>query len=138
VLAFRDNDKIAAGVFNALKSESDAMVRRATEYSKRRDILQEADFAAKHLRKSRGKLQFMDARNKWNGARKVMKEADFLRVSSRAVADFAGGSAACASLRKEIGGRVNALEAISHNGMKQTLNAVVEVTYTTGRSEVTG
>jgi hypothetical protein len=134
----RGNDKIAAGVFNALKPEIDAMVREPTEYSKRREMIQEADFAAKHLRKCRGKLQLMDARNKWNRARKVMKEADFVRVSSRAVANPTNGNVSCVSMRKEIGGRVNALDAILHNGMKQTLNAVVEVTYTTGRLEVTG
>ena len=42
----------------------------------------------------------------------------------------------CASLRKEIGGRVNALEAISRGSRKRTLNPVVEVKYTTARLEV--
>ena len=36
-----------------------------------------------------------------------------------------------ASLRKQIGGRVNALEANSRDGMKQMLKRVVEVQYTT-------
>jgi hypothetical protein len=80
----------------------------------------------------------MDARNKWNGARKVIEQADFVRVSSRAVAILSKGNAESASIRKEIGGRVNALEAISRGSMKRTLNAVVEVKYTTGRLEVAG
>ncbi len=42
----------------------------------------------------------------------------------------------CASLRKEIGGRVNALEAIWRSCGKRTLNPVVEVKYTTDRFEV--
>jgi len=42
----------------------------------------------------------------------------------------------CASLRKEIGGRVNALAAISRGSSKRTLNPVVEVKYTTARLEV--
>ncbi|MCU1241604.1 MAG: hypothetical protein JWO71_2330 [Candidatus Acidoferrum typicum] len=40
--------------------------------------------------------------------------------------------------RGEIGGRVNVLEANSHDCMKQTLNAVVEVHYTTVMLEVAG
>jgi hypothetical protein len=36
----------------------------------------------------------------------------------------------------EVGGRVNALAANGPDGMKQTLNAVVEVPYTTERLEV--
>jgi hypothetical protein len=40
--------------------------------------------------------------------------------------------------RGEVGGRVNALEASSRDGMKQTLNAVVEVHYTTVMLEVAG
>ena len=42
----------------------------------------------------------------------------------------------CASLRKEIGGRVNALEAISRGRSNRTLNTVVEVKYTTARLQV--
>jgi hypothetical protein len=80
----------------------------------------------------------MDAQNEWNRARKVMKDAELVRVSSRAVAQLSRRNAMCASIRKEIGGRVNALEAISHNGMKRTLNAVVEVKYTTPKLEVAG
>ncbi len=38
----------------------------------------------------------------------------------------------------EVGGRVNALEANWPDGMKQTLNAVVEVQYTTERLQVAG
>ena len=40
------------------------------------------------------------------------------------------------SLRKEIGGRVNALESFSRDSRKRTLNGVVEVKYTTARMEV--
>jgi len=43
-----------------------------------------------------------------------------------------------ASLRKQIGGRVNALESISRGSMKRALNAVVEVKYTTDKLEVIG
>jgi hypothetical protein len=78
----------------------------------------------------------MNARNKWNTARKVIGQGEFVRVSSRAIMEPTKGNANCASLRKEIGGRVNALDAISRNGMKRALNAVVEVKYTTGRWEV--
>jgi hypothetical protein len=42
----------------------------------------------------------------------------------------------CASLRKEIGGRVNALDAISRGRSERRLNPVVEVKYTTSRLEV--
>jgi len=38
----------------------------------------------------------------------------------------------------DVGGRVNALGANSRDGMKQTLNAVVEVHYTTVMLEVAG
>jgi|SRR5580765_901791 len=114
------------------------MVRQPTKYSKRRHAIQEAYFTAMHLRKSRGKPQFMNARNEWNRARKVIEQGDFVRVSSRAVASLRRGNAICASLRKEIGGRVNALEAISRRSMKRTLNTVVEVKYTTAKLEVVG
>jgi hypothetical protein len=80
----------------------------------------------------------MNAQNKWSRTRNVMKEADFVRVSCRAVANAGKGKAMCASLRKEIGGRVNALESISRDSMKRALNAVVEVKYTTDRLEVIG
>ena len=120
------------------------MVRQLTKYSKTRHAIQEAYFTGMHLRKSRGKPQFvnartepvMNARNKWNGARKVIEQGDFVRVSSRAVANLRKGNAMCASLRKEIGGRVNALAAISCGSSKRTLNPVVEVKYTTARLEV--
>jgi len=78
----------------------------------------------------------MNTRNKWNRARKVIERGDFVRVSSRAVANRREGNAVCATLRKEIGGRVNALEAIACRSMKRTLNPVVEVKYTTPRLEV--
>jgi hypothetical protein len=78
----------------------------------------------------------MNARNKWNGARKVIEQGDFVRVSSMAIANLREGNAMCASLRKEIGGRVNALEAISRGRNNRTLNPVVEVKYTTARLEV--
>ena len=120
------------------------MVRQPTKYSKRPHAIQEAYFTATHLRKSRGKphfinarnKQFINTRNKWNRARKVIEQGDFVRVSSRAVANGCEGNAVCATLRKEIGGRVNALEAISYRGMTRTLNPVVEVKYTTPRLEV--
>jgi len=80
--------------------------------------------------------QFMDARNKWNTARKVIGQADFVRVSSRAIVNSKTGNANCTSLRKEIGGRVNALAAILRGSSKRTLNPVVEVKYTTARLEV--
>src|SRR3977135_3981284 len=88
-----------------------AMVWRRTEYSKRQHAIQEAYFTAMHLRKSRVKPQFMkaraeqfmNARNKWNTARKVIKQGGCVRVSSRAVANLREGNAMCASLRKEIG-----------------------------------
>jgi hypothetical protein len=114
------------------------MVSQPTEYRKRQRAIQEAYFAEKHLRNSKGKPPFMNAQNKWSRARKVMKQADFVRVSCRAVALLPRGNAESASIRKEISGRVNALEAFSRNGMKQTLNAVVEVKYTTDRLEVAG
>ena len=120
------------------------MVSQPTKYSKRRHTIQEANFAGMHLRKSKGKpqlmdarsKQLMDARNKWNTARKVIGQADFVRVSSRAIVNSKTGNANCASLRKEIGGRVNALAAISRGSSKRTLNPVVEVKYTTARLEV--
>ena len=80
--------------------------------------------------------QFMNTRNKWSRARKLIEQRDFVRVSSRAVANRCEGNAVCGTLRKEIGGRVNALEAISYRSMKRTLNPVVEVKYTTPRLEV--
>jgi hypothetical protein len=120
------------------------MVRRPTKYSKRQEAIQEAYFAAMHLRESRGKPQlmnarkeqFMDAGNKWNRARKVIEQGDVVRVSSMAIANLREGNAMCASLRKEIGGRVNALDAISHGRSERGLNPVVEVKYTTARLEV--
>jgi hypothetical protein len=129
------NDKAAAGVFDTLSLEA-INVREPTKYSKRQDAIQEAYFAGKHLRKSRGKLKFMDAQNKWSGARNVIKESDSVRVSSRAVVNLPKRNASCAAMRKEIAGRVNALDAISRNSRKQTLNTVVEVKYTTARLEV--
>ena len=112
------------------------MVSQPTKYSKRKHAIQEAYSTWMHLRKSKGKPQFMDARNKWNTARKVIEQADLIRVSSRAVASRRQGNAMCATLRKEIGGRVNALAAISRGGSNRTLNPVVEVKYTTARVEV--
>ena len=67
-----------------------------------------------------------------------MKEAQFVRVCCRAIADVGTENDFRVSLRKEIRGRVNALETISPVGKKRTLNAVVEVQYTTGRLEVAG
>jgi hypothetical protein len=114
------------------------MVSQPTEYSKRPRAIQEAYFAEKHLRNSKGKQPFMNAQNKWSRTRKVMKQADFVRVSCRAMAILLKRKAESASMRKQISGRVNALEAFSRTGMKQTLNAVVEVKYTTAKLEVAG
>jgi hypothetical protein len=78
----------------------------------------------------------MDAQNKWSGARKVMKEIEFRRVLSSQLAKVcvcAGQEGQCDERR-----RGNALEAILRAGMKRTLNAVVEVRYTTGSLEVAG
>jgi hypothetical protein len=132
------NDKTIGGVFDTLRLETRAMVRQPTKYSKRHDAIQEAYFAGKHLRESRGKAQFMDAQNKWSRARKVIEVSDSVRVSSRAVGNLPKRNVLCAAMRKEIGGRVNALAAISRGNIKRTLNAVVEVKYTTARLEVAG
>src|SRR5258708_12239224 len=97
------------------------MVSQPTKYSKRRHTIQEANSAGMHLRKSKGKPQLMDARNKqlmdarneWNTARKVIGQADFVRVSSRAIVDSKTRNANSASLRKEIAARVNPFKPIS-------------------------
>jgi len=64
----------------------------------------------------------------------VMKEAEFGRVSSTAVANLCvcvGNAKFNAMSEPRTDGRGNALEAISRNGMKRVLKAVVEVQYTT-------
>lgn len=76
----------------------------------------------------------MDTQNKWNAARKVMKEIELRHVSSSPIANncaYSGKASANAT-------RGNALEANSPAGMKQMLKAVVEVQYTTGTLEVAG
>jgi hypothetical protein len=84
----------------------------------------------------------VNAPNEWNGARKVMMEAEFGRVSSRPVGDApignAGRNASVMSSEKNDNDKVNALEASSSNAMKQVLKAVVEVQYTTVRLGVAG
>ena len=114
------------------------MVRRPTEYSKRHCAIQEAYCAAAHLRKSRVKPPQVDVQNEWNRARKVIRKAEFVRVSSSANANLAVGNAKCKTLREIVGGRVNALGAILRDSMKRMLNAVVEVKYTTVSLEVAG
>jgi hypothetical protein len=114
------------------------MVRRPTEYSKRHCAIQEAYCVSAHLRKSRGKPRLMDMRNEWSRARKLITKAEFVRVSSSAVANGSVKNAKCKTLRQIVGGRVNALEAFSRDRMKRLLNAVVEVKYTTARLEVAG
>jgi hypothetical protein len=84
----------------------------------------------------------VNAPNEWNGARKVMMEAEYGRVSSRPIGDAlignVGRNASVMSSEKNGDARVNALEASSRNAMKHALNAVVEVQYTTGRFGVAG
>jgi hypothetical protein len=83
----------------------------------------------------------VNAPNEWNGARKVMMEAEYGRVSSRPIGDALGNvgrKASVMSSEKNDDARVNALEASSRNAMKHALKAVVEVQYTTGRFGVAG
>jgi hypothetical protein len=121
------------------------MVREPTEYSKRKDAIQEAYRAEMHLRKSRGlpqrldaqtRWRRMDAQNKWSGARKVMKKVEAPRVSSGEKADSSISNATRSVKNENRRSRVNALAANRGGSMKRTLNAVVEVQYTTGRLEV--
>jgi hypothetical protein len=67
-----------------------------------------------------------------------MKKAEFVRVSCSPQTDFSMKNAKSDAGNNEVGGRVNALEANWRDGMKQTLNAVVEVHYTTVMLEVAG
>ena len=78
-------------------------------------------------------MKTMDARNEWNRARKVIEKFGGARVSSSSVgrASRSAGNTKRKTLREEANGRVNALEAISGDGMKQMLKRVVEVRYTT-------
>ena len=76
----------------------------------------------------------MDAQNKWNAARKVMREVGTHRVSSSPIENvraYSGRASANAT-------RGNPLEAILRGGMKRMLKDVVEVKYTTDTLEVAG
>ena len=66
-----------------------------------------------------------------------MKEAESGRVSFTPDGNFLVGNTNFNLMSVTRDGRVNALEAISCEGMKRTLQRVVEVQYTTGM-EVTG
>ena len=121
------------------------MVGQPTEYRKRKDAIQEAYRGEMHLRKSRGlpqrldaqtRWRRMDAQNKWSGARKVMKKVEALRVSSGEKVDSSISNATRSAKTENRRGRVNALGAKRRGSMKRSLNAVVEVQYTTGRLEV--
>jgi hypothetical protein len=68
----------------------------------------------------------------------VITEAELVRVSSSAIVNLLVRNTNRGALREKVGGRVNALEAFSRNGMKRMLNAVVEVRYTTAMLEVAG
>jgi hypothetical protein len=67
-----------------------------------------------------------------------MKKAEFIRVSSSAKSNSSTGNVKSDAGNNEVGRRVNALEANWPDGMKQALNAVVEVHYTTAMLEVAG
>jgi hypothetical protein len=67
-----------------------------------------------------------------------MKKPEFVRVSSSAKANSSTGDVKSGAGNNEVGGWVNALEANGPGSMKQTLNAVVEVPYTTERLQVAG
>jgi hypothetical protein len=75
--------------------------------------------------------------SEWNGARKVMKKGERGRVSSTPAENFLVGNANSYAMSATCDSRVNALEAISRDSMKQLLKRVVEVQYTTGM-EVAG
>ncbi len=60
------------------------MVRKPTEIQEKEEYDTGSILRLFASKESRGKLQLMDAQNKWNGARKLMKKAEFLRVSSTA------------------------------------------------------
>ena len=64
-----------------------------------------------------------------------MMEEEFVRVSSSANQVPLRNVKSDAGIN-EVGGRVNALEADGPGSMKQTLNAVVEVPYTTVKLKV--
>jgi hypothetical protein len=66
-----------------------------------------------------------------------MNKAEPGRVSFTPDGNFLVGNTSFNAVSVTRDGRVNALEAISRGGMKQTLQRVVEVQYTTGM-EVTG
>jgi hypothetical protein len=67
-----------------------------------------------------------------------MKKTEPGRVSFTPDGNFLVGNANLNAMSVTRDSRVNALEAISRAGMKQTLQRVVEVQYTTGRLEVAG
>ena len=78
----------------------------------------------------------MDAENKWNGTRKVMKEVESRRVSSSSVADvFVSAGNASANATSDAGVTLWKHLRAAMNGM---LKAVVEVQYTTGTLVVAG
>jgi hypothetical protein len=112
------------------------MVRQPTEYSKREHAIQEAYAAALHLRKSRVLPLRLDAQNEWSGARKVMKKAEALRVLLSPKVDFRIANPNSNSTAENSRAAVNALDANARGSTKRTLNAVVEVQYTTGILEV--
>jgi hypothetical protein len=66
-----------------------------------------------------------------------MKKGERRRVSFTPAENFLVGNENCAAMSATCDRRVNALEAISRESMKQTLKSVVEVQYTTGM-EVAG
>jgi hypothetical protein len=85
----------------------------------------------------------VNAPNEWNGARKVMMEAEYGRVSSRPIGDALIGNvgrnaSVMMSSEKNGDARVNALEASSRNAVNHALKTVVEVQYTTVRFGVAG
>jgi hypothetical protein len=65
-----------------------------------------------------------------------MKQVEALRVSSGEKADSSISNAKRRAKNEDRRSRVNALVANRRGSMKRTLNAVVEVQYTTGRLEV--
>jgi hypothetical protein len=67
-----------------------------------------------------------------------MKKAEFVRVSCRPTIGFALKNANRSTKNGEAGDTVNALVASWRDGMKQALNVVVEVNYTTVMLEVAG
>lgn len=67
-----------------------------------------------------------------------MKKAEFVRVWCLQRRDLSMKNVKSAEKSGEVGGTVNALAASWRDRMKQALNAVVEVHYTTVMLEVAG